>query len=169
MSPSHAYDPGTGPAPPACLHSFKDCIPRSFRQQIQQHNAFTQLRLQIIFHKFLWAFQPGHLSQQVIMVKYLATLEQLAPRFGTEHVPVCHLELLAQAKGEPCYVKDSRQAPPEPRPEPAPGPPTHELLVTGTGGIQWRPVQAEVSMACLPSGGLGRAGQGLLFSFGFSL
>lgn len=103
------------------------------------------------------------------MVKYLATLEQLAPRFGTEHVPVCHLELLAQAKGEPCYVKDSRQAPPEPRPEPAPGPPTHEVLVTGTGGIQWRPVQAEVSMACLPSGGLGRAGQGLLFSFGFSL
>lgn len=84
------------------------------------------------------------------MVKYLATLEQLAPRFGTEHVPVCHLELLAQAKGEPCYVKDNRQAPPDPRPESAPGPPTHEVLVTGTGGIQWRPVQAEG-----PSGGDG--------------
>lgn len=130
--------------------SFKDCIPRSFRQQIQQHNAFTQLRLWIIFHKFLWAFQPGHLSQQVIMVKYLATLERLAPRFGSERVPVCHLELLAQAKGKPCYVEDSSQAPPDPGPESAPGPPTHEVLVTGTGGIRWRPAQAEG-----PSGGDG--------------
>lgn len=42
--------------------SFKDCIPRSFRQQIQQHNAFTRLRLWILFHRFLRAFQPGHLS-----------------------------------------------------------------------------------------------------------
>lgn len=169
MSPSHAYDPDTGPAPPACLHSFKDCIPHSFRQQIQQHSAFTQLRLRIIFHRFLWAFQPGRLSQQVIMVKYLATLERLAPCFGTERVPVCHLELLAQAKGEPCYVEDSRQAPLDLGPESAPGPPTHEVLVSGTGGIQWRPVHAKVSTACLPSGGLGRVGQGLLFSFGLDL
>lgn len=130
--------------------SFKDCIPRSFRQQIQQHNAFTRLRLWILFHRFLRAFQPGHLSQQVIMVKYLATLERLAPRFGTERVSVCHLELLAQAEGEPSYIRDSRQAPLDPGPESAVGPPTHEVLVTGTGGIQWRPVQAEG-----PSGGAG--------------
>ncbi|XP_019600427.2 non-receptor tyrosine-protein kinase TYK2 isoform X1 [Rhinolophus sinicus] len=123
--------------------SFKDCIPRSFRQQIQQHNAFTRLRLWILFHRFLRAFQPGHLSQQVIMVKYLATLERLAPRFGTERVSVCHLELLAQAEGEPSYIRDSRQDPLDPGPESAVGPPTHEVLVTGTGGIQWRPVQAE--------------------------
>lgn len=166
MSPSHACDPGTGPAPPACPHSFKDCIPRSFRQQIQQHNAFTQLRLWIIFHKFLWAFQPGHLSQQVIMVKYLATLERLAPRFGSERVPVCHLELLAQAKGKPCYVEDSSQAPPDPGPESAPGPPTHEVLVTGTGGIRWRPAQAEVSTARLRGVqvGLGRGSCSVLAS-----
>ncbi|KAK2489991.1 hypothetical protein MC885_020521, partial [Smutsia gigantea] len=105
---------------------FKDCIPRSFRLQIQQHNALTRLRLRSIFRRFLRAFQPGRLSQQVIMVKYLATLEQLAPRFGTECVPVCRLEPLAQAEGEPCPA----------------GAPTHEVLVTGTGGLQWRRIQA---------------------------
>uniref|UniRef100_A0A452S216 Tyrosine-protein kinase n=1 Tax=Ursus americanus TaxID=9643 RepID=A0A452S216_URSAM len=98
--------------------SFKDCIPRSFRLQIRRHNALTRLRLRNIFRRFVRAFQPGHVSQQVIMVKYLATLEQLAPHPG---------------------------------PELAPGPPTHEVLVTGMGGIQWRPVQAEVSRVALAS------------------
>ncbi|KAF6098010.1 tyrosine kinase 2 [Phyllostomus discolor] len=123
--------------------SFKDCIPRSFREEIQQYNVFTQLRLWIIFHRFLQAFQPGRLSQQVIMVKYLATLERLAPRFGTERVPVCHLELVPQATGEHCYIQDSGQAPADPKPESAVESPTHEVLVTGTGGIQWRPVQTK--------------------------
>ncbi|KAM5307482.1 non-receptor tyrosine-protein kinase TYK2 isoform 2-T4 [Glossophaga mutica] len=123
--------------------SFKDCIPRSFREEIQQYNTFTQLRLRIIFRRFLQAFQPGRLSQQVIMVKYLATLERLAPRFGTERVPVCHLELVPQATGERCYIWDSGQAPVDPKPESAVESPTHEVLVTGTGGIQWRPVQTE--------------------------
>ncbi|XP_059244965.1 non-receptor tyrosine-protein kinase TYK2 isoform X1 [Mustela nigripes] len=125
------------------LLCFKDCIPRSFRLQIRRHNALTRLRLRNIFRRFVRAFQPGHVSQQVVMVKYLATLEQLAPRFGTERLPVCHLELLAQAVGEPYYLRDAGQAPPEPGPELATGPPTHEVLVTGTGGIQWRPVRAE--------------------------
>ncbi|XP_035582023.1 non-receptor tyrosine-protein kinase TYK2 isoform X3 [Zalophus californianus] len=123
--------------------SFKDCIPRSFRLQIRQHNALTRLRLRNIFRRFVRAFQPGHVSQQVIMVKYLATLELLAPRFGTERLPVCHLELPAQAVGEPYYIRDGGQAPSEPGPELATGPPTHEVLVTGTGGIQWRPIHAE--------------------------
>ncbi|XP_077624056.1 non-receptor tyrosine-protein kinase TYK2 [Crocuta crocuta] len=123
--------------------SFKDCIPRSFRLQIRRHNALTRLRLRRLFRRFVRAFQPGHVSQQVIMVKYLATLEQLAPRFGTERVPVCHLEEQAQAAGGPCYVRDSGQSPLEPGSDLATGPPTHEVLVTGTGGIRWRPVQAE--------------------------
>lgn len=147
------------PPPP----SFKDCIPRSFRLQIQRHNALTRLRLRRLFHRFVRAFQPGHVSQQVIMVKYLATLEQLAPRFGTERVPVCHLEEQAQAAGGPCYVRDSGQSPLDPGPDLATGPPTHEVLVTGTGGIRWRPVRAEVSRVPLPSGrggGGGRAGWG---------
>ncbi|XP_078216678.1 non-receptor tyrosine-protein kinase TYK2 isoform X16 [Callithrix jacchus] len=125
--------------------SFKDCIPHSFRRQIRQHNALTRLRLRNVFRRFLRDFQPGCLSQQMVMVKYLATLERLAPRFGTEHMPVCHLRLLDQAEGEPCYIRDSGEAPTDPGPESAAGPPTHEVLVTGTGGIQWWPVQEEVS------------------------
>ncbi|XP_012646109.1 non-receptor tyrosine-protein kinase TYK2 isoform X1 [Microcebus murinus] len=125
--------------------SFKDCIPRSFRRQIRQHNVLTRLRLRSVFRKFIRAFQPGLLSQQVVMVKYLATLERLAPRFGTERLPVCHLRLLAQAEVEPCYTLDSGQSPADPSPESAAGPSTHEVLVAGTGGIQWRPIQTEGS------------------------
>ncbi|PNJ14486.1 TYK2 isoform 13, partial [Pongo abelii] len=112
---------------------------------IQQHSALTRLRLRNVFRRFLRDFQPGRLSQQMVMVKYLATLERLAPRFGTERVPVCHLRLLAQAEGEPCYIRDSGVAPTDPGPESGAGPPTHEVLVTGTGGIQWWPVQEEVN------------------------
>ncbi|XP_017711415.1 PREDICTED: non-receptor tyrosine-protein kinase TYK2 isoform X2 [Rhinopithecus bieti] len=136
--------------------SFKDCIPLSFRRQIRQHSALTRLRLRNVFRRFLQDFQPDRLSQQMVMVKYLATLERLAPRFGTERVPVCHLRLLAQAEGEPCYIRDSGEAPTDPGPESAAGPPTHEVLVTGTGGIQWWPVQEEVNKEEGSSGGSGR-------------
>uniref|UniRef100_G1RNJ0 Tyrosine-protein kinase n=1 Tax=Nomascus leucogenys TaxID=61853 RepID=G1RNJ0_NOMLE len=136
--------------------SFKDCIPRSFRRHIRQHSALTRLRLRNVFRRFLRDFQPGRLSQQMVMVKYLATLERLAPRFGTERVPVCHLRLLAQAEGEPCYIRDSGEAPTDPGPESAAGPPTHEVLVTGTGGIQWWPVQEEVNKEEASSGSSGR-------------
>lgn len=130
---------------------------------------FTQLRLWIIFRRFLQAFQPGRLSQLDIMVKYLATLERLAPRFGTERVPVCHLELVAQASGEHCYIWDSGHAPVDPQPESAVESPTHEVLVTGTGGIQWRPVKTEVSRAPLSFGGPGGVRQGLLFNLDLGL
>ncbi|XP_023572899.1 non-receptor tyrosine-protein kinase TYK2 [Octodon degus] len=123
--------------------SFTHCIPRSFQQQIRQHNVLTRLRLRSVFRRFLRTFQPGHLSQQVIMVKYLATLERLAPRFGAECFPVCHLEILSQADREPCYLQDSGQPPAGTDPVSPPEPPTHEVLVTGTGGIQWRLVQPE--------------------------
>uniref|UniRef100_A0ABK0LFR2 Tyrosine-protein kinase n=1 Tax=Rattus norvegicus TaxID=10116 RepID=A0ABK0LFR2_RAT len=125
--------------------SFKNCIPHSFRQHIRQHNVLTRLRLRRVFRRFLQAFQPGHLSQQVVMVKYLATLERLAPRFGSEHIPVCHLEVLAQPERDPCYIQNSGQTTGDPGPELASGPATHEVLVTGTGGIQWRPLQTQDS------------------------
>lgn len=127
------------------LYSFKNCIPRSFRQHIRQHNALTRLRLRRVFQRFLRAFQPGHLSQQVVMVKYLATLERLAPRFGSEHIPVCHLEVLDQPERDPCYMQNSGQSTGDPSPELATRLPTHEVLVTGTGGIQWHPLQMQVS------------------------
>ncbi|XP_073881934.1 non-receptor tyrosine-protein kinase TYK2 isoform X5 [Macaca fascicularis] len=142
--------------------SFKDCIPLSFRRQIRQHSALTRLRLRNVFRRFLQDFQPDRLSQQMVMVKYLATLERLAPRFGTERVPVCHLRLLAQAEGEPCYIRDSGEAPTDPGPESAARPPTHEVLVTGTGGIQWWPVQEEVNKEEGSSGGSGRNPQASL-------
>ncbi|XP_058513880.1 non-receptor tyrosine-protein kinase TYK2 isoform X2 [Ochotona princeps] len=128
--------------------SFKHCIPRSFRQHIRQNNALTRLRLRRVFRRFLRAFQPGHLSPQAVMIKYLATLERLAPRFGSERVPACHLRLLAQAEAEACYIHDHRQSPADPCDPVTPKPPTHEVLVTGTGGIQWRPVPEKD-----PSGG----------------
>lgn len=103
------------------------------------------------------------------MVKYLATLERLAPRFGTERVPVCHLELLAQAEGEPCYIQDSAQAPGDPKSKSAVEPPTHEVLVTGTGGIQWRPLQAEVSRVPLHLGVPPITGGSFLFNLGHGL
>lgn len=78
------------------------------------------------------------------MTKYLATLERLAPRFGSEHVPVCHLRLLAQAEAEACYIHDHRQSPANPCNPATPEPPTHEVLVTGTGGIQWRSIPEKV-------------------------
>ncbi|XP_030676745.1 non-receptor tyrosine-protein kinase TYK2 isoform X7 [Nomascus leucogenys] len=141
--------------------SFKDCIPRSFRRHIRQHSALTRLRLRNVFRRFLRDFQPGRLSQQMVMVKYLATLERLAPRFGTERVPVCHLRLLAQAEGEPCYIRDSGEAPTDPGPESAAGPPTHEVLVTGTGGIQWWPVQEEVNKEEVSKASSGSSGRNL--------
>ncbi|KAH0511940.1 Non-receptor tyrosine-protein kinase TYK2 [Microtus ochrogaster] len=129
--------------------SFKNCIPRSFRQHIRQHNALTRLRLRRVFRRFLRAFRPGHLSQQVVMVKYLATLERLAPRFGSEHIPVCHLEVLDQLERDPCYIQNSGQTTGDPGPELATRLPTHEVLVTGTRGIQWRPLQ--IQLLCLRS------------------
>lgn len=105
----------------------------------------TRLRLRRVFCRFLRAFRPGHLSQQIVMVKYLATLERLAPRFGSERIPVCHLEVLAQPERDPCYIQNSGQSTGDPGPELASGPPTHEVLVTGTGGIQWHPLQTQVS------------------------
>ncbi|XP_026634712.1 non-receptor tyrosine-protein kinase TYK2 [Microtus ochrogaster] len=125
--------------------SFKNCIPRSFRQHIRQHNALTRLRLRRVFRRFLRAFRPGHLSQQVVMVKYLATLERLAPRFGSEHIPVCYLEVLDQLERDPCYIQNSGQTTGDPGPELATRLPTHEVLVTGTRGIQWRPLQIQES------------------------
>ncbi|XP_006898829.1 PREDICTED: non-receptor tyrosine-protein kinase TYK2 [Elephantulus edwardii] len=140
--------------------SFKDCIPRSFRQQIRQHNALTRLRLRRIFRRFLQAFQPSSVSQQLVMVKYLATLERLAPRFATEHVRVCHLELRTQAEGEPHSIPGQGQASLDQGPQGAAGSATYEVLVTGTRGIQWRPVQAEASC---DSAGSSRRRQALPF------
>lgn len=149
---------GTIPAPsfiflscfflPLC--SFKDCIPRSFYRQIQQNNYLTKFRMKTVFKKFVQRFQrhtvsAGKLTEQDIMYKYLATLEHLAPRFGSELYPVLSLETSSEGEKAPLYVNGGH-APAEhghallPKDPPV----THEVLVTGTSGIQWRPVPPEV-------------------------
>lgn len=143
-------------------YSFKDCIPRSFYRQIQQNNYLTKFRMKTVFKKFVQRFQrhtvsAGKLTEQDIMYKYLATLEHLAPRFGSELYPVLSLETSSEGEKAPLYVNGGH-APAEhghallPRDPPV----THEVLVTGTSGIQWRPVPPESVEAVAHRGYFGR-------------
>ncbi|XP_009580479.1 PREDICTED: non-receptor tyrosine-protein kinase TYK2, partial [Fulmarus glacialis] len=130
-------------------YSFKDCIPRSFYRQIQQNNYLTKFRMKNVFKKFVQRFQrhtvsTGKLTVQDIMYKYLATLEHLAPRFGSELFPVLSLETSSEGEKVQLYVNGGHSQLehghallPKDRPV------THEVLVTGTSGIQWRPVPVE--------------------------
>ncbi|XP_037743808.1 non-receptor tyrosine-protein kinase TYK2 [Chelonia mydas] len=129
--------------------SFKGCIPRSFCRQIQQNNYLTRFRMRNVFRKFVQRFQrhtvsAGKLTEQDVMYKYLATLENLAPRFGSELFPVLSLETASEGEKVLLYVNGGH-TPLEggcvssPRDRPA----THEVLVTGTDGIQWRTVPVE--------------------------
>uniref|UniRef100_A0A8U7P2U0 Tyrosine-protein kinase n=1 Tax=Corvus moneduloides TaxID=1196302 RepID=A0A8U7P2U0_CORMO len=121
-------------------YSFKDCIPRSFRRQIQQNNFLTRFRMKNVFRRFLRHFQrhtvaAGKLSERDVMYKYLATLEHLAPGFGSELFPAFSLETASEGEKGPLCANGSRERLPIPRDFPV----THHVLVTGTGGIQWRP------------------------------
>uniref|UniRef100_A0A8U7P2X2 Tyrosine-protein kinase n=1 Tax=Corvus moneduloides TaxID=1196302 RepID=A0A8U7P2X2_CORMO len=125
-------------------YSFKDCIPRSFRRQIQQNNFLTRFRMKNVFRRFLRHFQrhtvaAGKLSERDVMYKYLATLEHLAPGFGSELFPAFSLETASEGEKGPLCANGSRERLPIPRDFPV----THHVLVTGTGGIQWRPVSVE--------------------------
>lgn len=94
-----------------------------------------------MFAEFVRTFQQhtvdkGRLGTQEIMYKYISTLEHLAPRFGTEIFPVSHLELSQDGEGSSSYCtnthaqgvsKDNFRATS-----------THEIMVSGTKGIQWR-------------------------------
>ncbi|CAN0022711.1 unnamed protein product [Bubo scandiacus] len=130
-------------------YSFKDCIPRSFYRQIQQNNYLTKFRMKNVFKKFVQRFQrhtvsAGKLTVQDVMYKYLATLEHLAPRFGSELFPVLSLETSSEGEKVQLYVNGGHSQLEHthallPKDQPV----THEVLVTGTTGIQWRPVPGE--------------------------
>ncbi|XP_066469752.1 non-receptor tyrosine-protein kinase TYK2 isoform X1 [Tiliqua scincoides] len=129
--------------------SFKECIPCSFCRQIQQNNYLTKFRMRNVFKKFLQRFQQhtvstGKLTEQDIMYKYLSTLENLAPRFGSEQYAVLSLATVSEGDKVPLYINgghthldNSHTSPSNDRPA------THEVLVTGVDGIQWRPISAE--------------------------
>lgn len=99
-----------------------------------------------MFAEFVQTFQQhtvdkGRLGAHEIMYKYISTLEHLAPHFGTETFPVSHLELREDGDGSSSYSntthaqgvsKDNFRAPA-----------THEILVCGTKGIQWRKVSCQ--------------------------
>ncbi|XP_053226555.1 non-receptor tyrosine-protein kinase TYK2 isoform X1 [Podarcis raffonei] len=129
--------------------SFKECIPHSFCRQIQQNNYLTKFRMRNVFKKFLQRFQrhtmsSGKLTEQDIMYKYLVTLENLAPRFGSEFFMVLSLETVSEGEKVPLYINGGHT-----HLENSHSPPLsdrlamHEVLVTGTDGIQWRPISAE--------------------------
>lgn len=98
-----------------------------------------------MFEKFVRTFQhtvdKGRLSAQKIMYKYMSTLEHLAPCFGTEIFSVSHLELREAGDGNSSHTstthaqgasKDNFRAPA-----------THEMMVAGIKGLQWRPVSGQ--------------------------
>uniref|UniRef100_A0A3P8SSF8 Tyrosine-protein kinase n=1 Tax=Amphiprion percula TaxID=161767 RepID=A0A3P8SSF8_AMPPE len=130
--------------------SFLRCIPRSFARHIAKDNFLTKIRIRRVFAEFVRTFQQhtvdkGRLGAQEIMYKYISTLEHLAPCFGTETFPVTHLDVREDADGSSSYSnttyaqgasKDNFQAPA-----------THEIMVSGTKGIQWREVSAHRAQA----------------------
>ncbi|KAJ6654509.1 hypothetical protein lerEdw1_006816 [Lerista edwardsae] len=142
--------------------SFKECIPCSFCRQIQQNNYLTKFRMRNVFKKFLQRFQQhtvstGKLTEQDVMYKYLSTLENLAPRFGSEQYAVLSLATVSEGDKVPLYIngghnhlENSHASPSNDRPA------THEVLVTGIGGIQWRPISVERLESHTHRGYLGR-------------
>ncbi|KAJ1172497.1 hypothetical protein NDU88_004343 [Pleurodeles waltl] len=129
-------------------NSFKDCIPRSFCKQIQQNNYLTKYRMKNVFKKFVRRFHlhtvsPGKLSEQNVMYKYLSTLENLAPRFGREVFRVSSLEFLTESEKGNMYVNGGHALVEERLALSKEEETNHEVMVTGTEGIQWRIMQQE--------------------------
>lgn len=89
----------------------------------------------------------GRLGSQEVMYKYLSTLEHLAPRFGTETFLMAHLELRTDGgDGSGSYLNTSR-AHGASDPENVGPQVMHEVMVSGTKGIQWR--KMTVQKVCL--------------------
>ncbi|KAM4716930.1 non-receptor tyrosine-protein kinase TYK2 [Anableps anableps] len=119
---------------------FQNCIPRTFAENISRDNFLTKIRIRRVFTEFVQTFQQhtvnkGGLGAHEIMYKYISTLENLVPSFGTETFSVTRLQLredgdesislsINGSNGD--SKKDFR------------APFTHEIMVSGTKGIQWR-------------------------------
>uniref|UniRef100_A0A4W5QC95 non-specific protein-tyrosine kinase n=1 Tax=Hucho hucho TaxID=62062 RepID=A0A4W5QC95_9TELE len=133
-------------------HSFMRCIPRSFSKHIVRDNFLTKIRIRRVFAKFVRTFQEhtvdlGRLGSQEVMYKYLSTLEQLAPRFGTETFLTAHLELRKDGgDGSGSYLNTSH-AHGASDPENFGPQAMHEVMVSGTKGIQWRKITVQKAQA----------------------
>uniref|UniRef100_A0A673Y7L2 Tyrosine-protein kinase n=1 Tax=Salmo trutta TaxID=8032 RepID=A0A673Y7L2_SALTR len=132
--------------------SFLRCIPRSFSKHIARDNFLTKIRIRRVFADFVRTFQEhtvdlGRLGSQEVMYKYLSTLEHLAPRFGTETFLTAHLELRTDGgDGSGSYLNSSH-ARGASDPENVDPQVMHEVMVSGTKGIQWRKIT--VQKVCL--------------------
>lgn len=120
--------------------SYLDCIPKSFAKHIAKDNFLTRLRINRVFRDFLRSFQQrtmerGRPGAHEVMCKYIATLEHLAPRFATETFSVSHMVTRQALDLGSSYLLSA----------PADGSSTgietllaHQVMVSGTQGIQWR-------------------------------
>ncbi|KAM4531061.1 non-receptor tyrosine-protein kinase TYK2 isoform 1-T1 [Odontesthes bonariensis] len=128
--------------------NFLHCIPRSFAKHISRDSFLTKIRIRRVFTEFVRTFQQhtvdkGQLGTQEIMYKYISTLENLVPRFGTETFHATYLSL--RDAGSSSYsniVHDEGVSKDECK-----APATHEILVSGTKGIQWRKVHVQKAEA----------------------
>lgn len=99
-----------------------------------------------MFAEFVRTFQQhtvdkGRLGAQEIMYKYISTLEHLSPSFGTETFSVSQLELREDGDGSSSFSNTTQT-------EGASkgnfiDPATHEIMMSGTKGIQWRKVSGQ--------------------------
>ncbi|XP_061079536.1 non-receptor tyrosine-protein kinase TYK2 [Conger conger] len=134
--------------------SFQQCIPRSLEQLLTQDSWLTRLRIRRVFGQFVRSFQQhtvsaGRLGLQDLMYKYLSTLEHLAPGFGSETFPLAHLSLQSEWGGNSAYLSAPPSTPPT-------AVITHQVLVSGTGGIQWREVPQPEAPAAQENGSVGK-------------
>ncbi|XP_034076247.1 LOW QUALITY PROTEIN: non-receptor tyrosine-protein kinase TYK2 [Gymnodraco acuticeps] len=130
--------------------SFLRCIPRSFAKHISRVNFLTKIRIRRVFAEFVRTFQQhtvdkGRLGAQEIMYKYISTLEHLSPSFGTETFSVSQLELREDGDGSSSFSNTTQT-------EGASkgnfiDPATHEIMMSGTKGIQWRKVSGQKALA----------------------
>ncbi|KAL2101546.1 hypothetical protein ACEWY4_003307 [Coilia grayii] len=126
--------------------SYLRCIPQSFSRHISRDNFLTKLRIRHVFAEFVQSFQQhtvglGKLGLQEVMYKYLGTLENLAPRFGTETFLVIRLTLKQESEGSGSYLNDSRVL--GDLQDSLNVEPTNEVMISGTRGIQWRKISAQ--------------------------
>ncbi|XP_048097869.1 tyrosine-protein kinase JAK1-like [Alosa alosa] len=109
--------------------SYKRHIPESLKQSIYQRNFLVRLRIANVFKRFLNEFNQKTVMERSVSpldlkLKYIATLETLTDGFGCEIFEPASLRTL-DADG-----LDQSPVPKQPA--------CHQVLVSGTAGIQWR-------------------------------
>lgn len=123
--------------------SYLDCIPKCFAQNIAKSNFLTKIRIERVFADFVRPFQEhasvtGQIDTHKIMLKYISTLERLAPSFGVEIFHVSHLKI--RDAWEESGVSHGHA-----RGDDRAAAPREIIMVNGNKGILWRPSVQTVS------------------------